>query len=137
MPLSERLRACEDRQRKLSATSGISYGPKTSSGKAESQPPPDPVPFEAERFLRPIRDSVEDLERALDAEEGLGPPKNVTLMRGEEKDAEIMRRWEGVDSKTVCQLAPHLGTSNRTIERARERLGVRPSDGLPKAERAA
>lgn len=103
---------------------------RTSHGKSESREPSKAAPFESERFRRPILNLIEDYERALDAEEGIGPSQNIAFMRSEEKDDEIIQRWEGVHSSVVARQAPHLG-SEQTIQRIRRKNHRHGDDGRP------
>jgi hypothetical protein len=49
-------------------------------------------------------------------------------MSKEEKNKELLK-WAGQKSWVVAAKAPWLGATPRTIERIRDELGVRPSDG--------
>ena len=75
-----------------------------------------------------LRNTIEDAEREVDAFEGVGPPKNVTHMRSEQKDTELLERWEGTHSSFVARAAPHLG-SERAIQNIRRRNGRHGHDG--------
>jgi hypothetical protein len=140
MTLPELVRDCEHREAVQAAASGISYGPKTSHGKSESKPPPSAPTLDSKPYRRTIENTALDWARELDAQEGVGAPRSVTRMSTEEKDTEIITRWEGIPSAVVAQRAPHLG-SEQTIQRVRRKWYRHGHDGtpgfVPRAQRAA
>lgn len=97
-------------------------------GKPESKPPPlAELPDVAWR-LSLIRWHVEQLEQELDCHRGLELP---VALNGEAKDHIIIHRFRGIHARELANTVPELG-SRRTIERARERAGLRPVNGLPR-----
>jgi len=83
----------------------------------------------ASTLLRPIRNAITELERALDYDAGYADGRSTTTMIAEEKDRELEERWRGVSALTVSRIAPHLG-SRRAVELARRRLGLDPKMGV-------
>jgi hypothetical protein len=73
--------------------------------------------------------AVEVLEDAVRAELGGGVRTAFAMLRGEDKDKELLK-WAGTPSFVVAVRAPWLGATPRTIEVARKRLGVKPWNGL-------
>lgn len=139
-----RLQACEHRLTMRSSVGAKTYDGDQIHDGYESMPPPGAFNKEGphdmglgslESLLRPVRNALELLEQALDFDSGWGVGRDTSLLIGAEKDAELQDRWVGVSSKTVSRLAPHLG-SQRTVERARARMGVQPGSGLPLVVRA-
>lgn len=98
--------------------------------------------------LRLIRHHLATIEQALDAELGLirvapvgshpghvGGMEAGKMMTRDERDRIVWEEFAGVPAQQVADEAPYLGTSARTIERARKReaaarrVVVRPSTG--------
>jgi len=133
MLLSQRLAACERRLELRSTISAKDYDSGRRLGVKESTPP-SPVDEDtgmgpASRLLRPIRNAITELERALDFDDGYADGRSTTTMLAEEKDRELEERWRGVSALTVSRIAPHLG-SRRAVELARRRLGLDPRTGV-------
>lgn len=99
------------------------------AGKPESKPPPPADTPSLSWRLALVRWHVEALETELDCHRGLDLP---TSLDGDAKDHIIIHRFRGVHAKELADSVPELG-SRRTIERARERAGLRPVNGLPRA----
>jgi hypothetical protein len=140
-----RLRWAQQRIVMRSTVDAVSFDTKTASRHPESQAPPGAFSKDSmvetgfatvDRLLKPIMNAIIDLEAALDFDQGLSTGRETTTMIGAEKDWELLNRWSGVHSEVVARQAPHLG-SKATIERARRRLGVRPTLGLEKDWTAA
>jgi len=134
MLLSQRLAACERRLELRSTISAKDYDSGRRLGVKESTPP-SPVDEDtgmgpASRLLRPIRNAITELERALDFDDGYADGRSTTTMLSEEKDRELVDRWRGVPPSTVARIAPHLG-SEMAVRRARKRLGLHPQTGEP------
>jgi hypothetical protein len=112
--------------RVLGALATVSTVPAGAIGRGrggESErvgPPAAPQPEGVERELRIVRYAVEQLEAILDAER-VGTALVAARMTGDEKDRVIWENFEGVHSAEVARVAPYLGGSARTIERARSR----------------
>jgi len=133
--LPARLQRAIDRSRVLSAVPAASVGTDVAHSRESHNPLTSPChPFDLEGYLIPVRNAIEELERAVDHEQGLGVEKNYALMISEEKDREILTKWAGVHSRVVAQQAPALG-GQRTIERVRRTAGLRPVDGTKMADR--
>lgn len=131
-PLWVRLREATDRARLLSTVPSAGISEYTTSGKSEDREPPAQQEVDISERLALVSHAVELLEAHVDAECGLSAAaREFTSMSMEEKDKELLK-WRGVKSWEVCTRAPYLGKTPRTIERARERLELRPSDGMPK-----
>jgi hypothetical protein len=132
MALSQRLAVCERRLELRSTVSAKDYDTGSREPYKQSMMPPaaddetgvGPV----SRLLRPIRNAICELERALDFDDGYADGRSTTTMIAEEKDRELAERWSGVPALTVSRIAPHLG-SRRAIELARLRLGLHPNTG--------
>lgn len=102
---------------------------------------------EATHALRQIEHHIRELEAIIDSEDGLlrhareGDRQGWTgglgrrMMSTEDRDRIVWDEFEGIDSAQVAATAPYLGTSARTIERARKneaerrKLRVRPKTG--------
>lgn len=97
-------------------------------GKPDSKPPPPAEPPAVQWRLSLIRWHVEALEQELDCHRGLELP---VALNGEAKDHIIIHRFRGIHARELANSVPELG-SRRTIERARERAGLRPVNGLPR-----
>lgn len=94
-----------------------------------AQPPPQTAESPIQTQLQIITAAIQTAEEELDRQNGLLPNLSIGHQRTTaELDAELKTRWEGYDSGLISLLAPYLG-SQRTIERARVRLGLRPIDG--------
>jgi hypothetical protein len=128
-PLWERLRRAQDKARMLSTVPSGGISEYTTRGKTEGKEPPQQQETALKDHLALVEHAVELYEDAVAAECGLGAGKTFALMDREEKDAELLK-WRGVKSWVVAAKAPWLGDTPRTIERARERLGVKSSNGL-------
>jgi hypothetical protein len=127
-PLGARLDATVTALLKVSTVSATSNQPG-GHAKPHSKPPPA-ADHDAHGWrLSLIRWHVEALELELDAYHGLDTPSQLS---GEAKDQVIIHRFTGIHSRELAASLPELG-SQRTIERARERAGLRPSTGLPRA----
>jgi hypothetical protein len=83
-------------------------------------PPPAPEIDGLERELRVARYAIEQIEAILDSERG-AHRMPAARMIGAEKDRIIWDNFQGVRSAEVARVAPYLGGSARTIERARAR----------------
>jgi hypothetical protein len=127
-PLWMRVRDVENRCRVLSTVPSAGISEYTTSGKTEGKAPPaqQEADFRDERAR--VEFAVRQWEFAADSEQGLGARKVFAQMDGSDKDKELLK-WRGVKSFEVATFAPWLG-SPKTVERARDRLGVRPSNGL-------
>lgn len=110
----------------LSTVSPVTNDP--GKGKPDSKPPPLAKPPDVEWRLSLIRWHVEQLEQELDCHRGLELP---VALDGEAKDHIIIHRFRGIHARELANTVPELG-SRRTIERARERAGLRPVNGLPR-----
>jgi hypothetical protein len=131
MALSQRLAACERRLQLRSTVGAKDYGDRSADWRQSMAPPgadDDTGMGPATMLLRPIRNAISELERALDYDSGYADGRSTTTMIAEEKDRELAERWRGVSALTVSRIAPHLG-SRRAIELARLRLGLHPNTG--------
>lgn len=123
----QRLHAAAHKLQLLTSPGAASLQRSTGHGKPDSKAPPKIAEaIDNDYYLRLVEDAVEQLERQLDAADGLVIPPNQ--LTGEEKDREIVQRWQGYHSTHVTTLAPHLG-SRATVEKARVRLGWKPTFG--------
>lgn len=133
MLLSQRLAACERRLELRSSVSAKDYDTGSRWNYKESTVPPsindDTGMGPASLLLRPIRNAITELERALDFDDGYADGRSTTMMLAEEKDRELEERWRGVSALTVSRIAPHLG-SRRAVELARRRMGLDPQTGM-------
>lgn len=129
-PLWAQLRVAMDKAKLLSTVGSGGISEYTTRGKTEGKAPPRQQETALEDHLALVEHAVELYVSAVDAESGLGAGKVFALMDREEKDKELLK-WRGVKSWVVAARAPWLGDTPRTIERARDRLMVRPSNGLP------
>lgn len=125
-PLGARLDAAVGQLMGLSTVSPATSQP--GAGKPESKPPPPADTPSLSWRLALIRWHVEALEQELDCHRGLDLP---VALDGQAKDHIIIHRFRGVHAKELADSVPELG-SRRTIERARERAGLRPVNGLPR-----
>lgn len=139
LSLSRRLTDCEHRIALRSTVQAKAYDRDTIAQGYESTPPPDAFADQdpqdlgmapIDHLVQPIRNAIQDLEQALDFDDGHTLVRATSTLLSHEKDHELQTRWKGVAAATVARYAPHLG-SQRTIERARSRLGVQPGSGLP------
>jgi hypothetical protein len=128
-PLWDRLRRAQDKARLLSTVPSGGISEYTTRGKTEGKEPPAQQTMDFRDELALVENAVEHLELAVEAEQGLGARKEFALMSKEEKNKELLK-WRGVKSWVVAAKAPWLGETPRTIERIRDELGVRPSNGL-------
>lgn len=116
-----------NRARPIAAQRGSSEG-----SLGGNRPPRVSGPELVEHSMRLILHHVATIERQLDAELGLvkrepiGDRPGMTgamaagrLMSTEERDRIVWEEFAGVRSEQVAAEAPYLGTSARTIERAR------------------
>jgi hypothetical protein len=84
-----------------------------------------------EQNLHIIAKHLEQIEATLDGERGLHHRAH-----DRDRDTEVWEDWQGYRAEQVAEVAPWLGTSARTIERARERqaelrrVKVRLVDGV-------
>lgn len=123
----------------------LSHTPgRRSAGDVEHPGPPRPDGREREAHerLALIWHHVRMLERIGDEEQGLREPlSDGRLLTTAERDRMVWEDFAGVRAENVALEAPYLGTSARTIERARvaeaRRRGVkvRPIDGVVLGER--
>lgn len=81
-------------------------------------------PQEMERRIRDIEKAVERLEEMLDAHRGLAPARDFALMDSHEKNAIILKDFEGYRPEEVTAFEPALGRP-RTIRWVREQAGRR------------
>lgn len=98
--------------------------------------------IDVEESVAWIRRHIEQIELAIDAEQGLlerspvgdrpgaaGAIESARMTKAEFRDGYVFDNFQGVRSDQVAEEAPYLGTSARTIERARlaeaERRGVK------------
>lgn len=138
-PLWQRLHEVMDNALLLSTVPSAGISEYTTKGKAEGSAPPQQQTIETKDHLALIEYAIELLEEAVDGERGLSPAREFKTMRTDELDQELLK-WRGVASFVVAVKAPWLGRTPRTIERARQRLNVRQSDGEtlpPKVEKYA
>ncbi len=125
MTLGERLDAVTLGLKKTSTVSASPLVRSSKSAEREGEPgPPKVYEPHIEANLTVIRRHVADLERTLDAEQGLIRAPSSGKLTTEQKDALV---WElqGVRAEVVAEAFPYLGTSGRTIMRAREREAIR------------
>lgn len=134
--LPTRLREALDAARMLSTAKAGQIGSDTARQKAQSKEPPAAQEIHIEDRLSHIEHAIELLEEVIDAERGLSPARDFKTLTTSELDQELLK-WVGVPSWVVAVRAPYLGRTPRTIERARQRLGVRPVDGRPLEDRKA
>jgi hypothetical protein len=129
-PLWQRLRAATDKAKVLSTVPSAGISEYTTHGKTEGSEPPQQQIVDITDRMALVAHAIEMLEEAVDEECGLSPARSFNTKRTDELDKELLK-WRGVPSFVVAVKAPWLGRSPRTIERARERLQVRQSDGMP------
>jgi hypothetical protein len=129
-PLWQRLRAASDKAKVLSTVPSAGISEYTTHGKTEGSEPPQQQIVDITDRMALVAHAIEMLEEAVDEECGLSPARAFNTKRTEDLDKELLK-WRGVPSFVVAVKAPWLGRSPRTIERARERLQVRQSDGMP------
>lgn len=129
---------------------------RAGSDDPSKAPPGTETSLPVARHLTLIAHHVEAIERELDAQDGLrveevegdrpgaaGGYGNARMMRTAERDRIVFDEFQGVHAEQVAAEAPYLGTSGRTIERARvaeaerRQLRVRPSDGVVLGEAVA
>ncbi len=126
MTLGERLDAA---LLALESMSTVAASPLTRSSKSaerEGEPgPPKAQTPQVDANLRVIAHHVAQIEHALDAERGLVRGAAHGRLTTEEKDRIVWDDFEGVRAEDVARAAPYLGTSGRTIMRAREREAFR------------
>jgi hypothetical protein len=107
----------------------------TENDESEGGPPKVATP-QIQANMTIIDFHVREIERKLDEERGLTRPRGDGRLLGEEKDRMIWEEFQGVRADDVAAAAPYLGTSGRTIMRAREReakrrkVKVRLVDGI-------
>ncbi len=112
----------------------IAHEPGSTADPEQVGPPKVNTP-QVEPHLRVIEHKVRELERMLDHERGAFR-QQYARMDGFDKDRIIWDDFQGVRSGDVARAAPYLGTSARTIERARKReaekrgVVVRLVDGI-------
>lgn len=128
-PLPERLSRAMHKARMLSTVPSGGISEYTTRGKTEGREPPAQQEADFRNELALVESAIEILEKAVESEQGLGARKEFALMSKEEKNKELLK-WRGVKSWVVAAKAPWLGETPRTIERIRDDLGVRPSNGL-------
>ncbi len=128
--LPRRLEEAINRAGLMSTVPSAGISEYTTRGKSETVAPPRQDEVDVSRRLSLVRFAIEQLEEQVDMECGLSPARNFNTLSMEEKDAELLR-WRGVKSWEVAARSPQLGATPRTIEKARERLDVRPVDGEP------
>jgi hypothetical protein len=127
-PLPERLSRALNRAKMLSTVPSGGISEYTTRGKTEGKAPGPQQTADFRNELALCLSAIETLEQAVEAEQGLGARKEFSLMSKEEKNKELLK-WAGQKSWVVAAKAPWLGATPRTIERIRDELGVRPSDG--------
>jgi uncharacterized protein (DUF1501 family) len=134
--LPTRLREAIDQARMLSTAKAGQIGTDTARQKAQSKEPPAAEEIHIADRLAHIEHAIELLEEVVDSERGLSPARDFKTLTTSELDQEL-KKWVGVPSWVVAARAPYLGRTPRTIERARQRLGVRQKDGRPLEDRKA
>jgi hypothetical protein len=118
----------------LGGTPAVSLGGRVSRGKASSSPPPGASNLSTgegnvkDHYERKFRLLVESLEREIDEQKVRPVGAARVTESSDEKDARLVRDFEGMDPVEVAYLDPSMG-STRSVERARVRMGRNPFTG--------
>lgn len=143
-PLHQRLYAAEAHIARITTVKAQSFSPTPRAGLSDDRFGPPPADRDALGQQRAdeigrcrglIAKHITRLEEIIDEHRGLGSARDYARMTTDEKDKLIWDEYQGIRAEQVAQEAPWLGTSARTIERARAReaerrhLRVRLVDG--------
>lgn len=124
LTLGERL---DTALRNLAALSTVAARPmeRTSKSADHADGPPRAEAPDVSPNITVIKHHLRKIEDELDTARGLLRPRNVGLMTTQERDNVIWQEFKGVRAEDVASAAPYLGTSARTIMRARKREAER------------
>jgi primosomal protein N'' len=128
VPLAVRLHRALTTARLLSSAGAARLDRETARAQPGSSPPP-PDNSLYEHYERRMRLMVEALEREIDDTQHRPISADMVKESMEQRERRLTRDFEGIHSLEVSFIDRSFG-SQRSVERARVKLGRRPVDGV-------